>query len=254
MSTQLIPIRNLSSITGSQFAKDNMNNNHIIIDQNIINEALNGNIPEFLRKFVPITVNEKNDSLTYLVMPDVLSIGSDSDFIRIPMSAPAAIQIADKYNCTLPTKKMCDQIWKAATIKLTPLPKGPPYDNSMLSMDTYIKHNDKINNQMIGKSNLELVTGHKKDVIIDKELLTKTDRVGIYGWFYPNGKAIQGPIPNCTSHELYRYADYSHGIRLIAQQVILNGKLTNIFDVLNDKDHCNLISEQGPFDASRIYK
>ena len=123
----------------------------------------------------------------------------------------------------------------------------------MLAMSTFIVHNQKIEKQLVGKSKLELVTGHKKDVIIDKALLTKKDRVAIYGWFYNDGKAIQGPVPNASSHEI-TYFDYSHGVRFIARDVIINGQLHDIYDVLADQAISYLISEQGPYDARTIYK
>lgn len=250
---KLIPERNPGDVSGSQFIQNNLNTKYNIFNDKVVEEALKGNIPDFLRKFVSISISEKNNTITYLVMPEVLSIGSDSDFIRTPISPLAATKIADQYHCVLPTKKMCDQIWKAATIKITPQPKGPPYDHSMLSPATFMMHNEKIEKQLLGKNRLELVSGHKKDVIIDKQLLSRKDRVAIYGWFYPNGMAIQGPVPNCSSHEVTFY-DYSHGIRFIARDVMVNGEPKDFYEVLKDSTLAYLISEQGEYDAVSIYR
>lgn len=249
----LIPSRKEGAATGSAFVANNNNIFGLQREQNIILEFLNGNIPNFIRNFIPVTVSEKENAITYFVMPDVLCIGSDEDYVRIPMAGGTAKKIADVYDCVLPTKKMCDQIWKAAEIKLTPYPKGPPYDNSMLATSTYYWHNSIIEKQLEGKDKTKLITGHKKDVIIDKNWLTRQDRVVIYGWFYPDGKAIQGPIPNYRSHELNYYADYAHGIRLVAQDVIVNGNQMRFFDVLNDPALAGLINEDGAFNAYEIY-
>lgn len=249
----LIPDRQSNAVTGSVFANANLNVDRPTRENNILNEALNGNIPPFMRKFVSVVIQENGNKITYLVIPDVFSIGNDDDFIRMPMNPLTAQKIANQYNCILPTKKMCDQIWKEATIKLSPQPKGPPYDNSMLATSTFIDHNNKIEKQLVGKPLGELITGHKKDVIIDKQLLTKTDRVAIYGWFMPDGKAIQGPTPNCSSHEI-TYQDYSHGIRFIAREVYVNDQILDIYDVLNDPALAGLISEEGAYDARTIYK
>jgi hypothetical protein len=250
----LIPKRNSSFKSGSEFISLHMNDSVLDREQCILEEFLDGNLPDFLRQFKKITITEKSDTITYLVMSDVLSIGSDSDYIRMPMNPLTAKKIANKYDCTLPTKKMCDQIWKAAEIKLNPQPKGPPYDSSMLSSQAFKDINDRINKQMAGKDITKLITGIKKDVIIDFNLLTSgKGNVSIYGWFYTTGMAIQGPAPNCHSHNDH-FLDYSHGIRLIAQDVIVNGRVKRFFDVLNDKNLCHLISEQPAYDASNIYR
>lgn len=47
---------------------------------------------------------------TIFVMPDYLSIGSDHDFLLIPMNLYTTVEIAAKTGFILPTKKMVDQI------------------------------------------------------------------------------------------------------------------------------------------------
>ena len=249
----LIPTRDTSAINGSIFIQNNLHLSGAIREKNILNEFLIGNIPDFLRTFKTIDIVNGNDKLTYLVMSDYLSIGSESDYVRMPMSPLTAKLIADKYDCALPTKMMVDQIWKHSTIKLNPIAHGPPYDSSMFSTERYFWSNIAIQQQLLNKDHTELIAGHKKDVIIDKQLIVNKSNVGIYGWFYTNGVAIQGPNPNCSSHDLF-YADYSHSIRLVAQDVILNGNLIRFYDLLNDKNKSYLISSQGPYDAAKIYK
>ena len=247
------PTRDPSLVSGSNFIQNNLGLTGPTRDQNILNELLSGNIPDFLRSFKPITVSDGNNSLTYLVMSDVLSIGSDDDFVRMPMTPLVAKAICDKFDCSMPTKKMCDQIWSNAEIKLNPHARGAPYDNSMLATEAINWHNNIINQQLQGQDKTKLITGHKKDVIIDVDLLINKTVVGIYGWFSTAGVAIQGPRPNCSSHD-HLYYDYSHGIRLIAQDVMINGTPARLFDILNDINYCNLISEQGHYNAESIYK
>jgi hypothetical protein len=57
-----------------------------------------------------------------LFLPDYLSIGTDDDWARINITPLAAQKIADSLNCFLPTRKMVDDIYKAAKIKLEPVP------------------------------------------------------------------------------------------------------------------------------------
>lgn len=55
-------------------------------------------------------------------MPDYLAIGSNDDFVRIPMDPKTAQKIADQTGTSLPTTKMVDDIYKQADTRLTPQP------------------------------------------------------------------------------------------------------------------------------------
>jgi len=83
----------------------------------IVQEILRGNIPDFLRTFVTIKVG---DGVAYEVMPDYLAIGTDADFVRMPMMPQSAAIIATAFGCTLPTRKMVNDIYAQAAIKLEP--------------------------------------------------------------------------------------------------------------------------------------
>ena len=52
---------------------------------------------------------------TIEVMPDYLAVGSDDDFVRMPMRPQTAQQIADAFGCVLPTRKIVDAMDAAAT-------------------------------------------------------------------------------------------------------------------------------------------
>lgn len=240
----LIPSRDPGSVTGSAFIKNNIKLNGAIRENNILNEFLGGNIPDFLRNFVPINISNGNNTITYVVMPDVLSIGSNEDYVRMPMNPLTAQSIADQYDCTLPTKKMVHDIWQASSIKLSPLPWGPPYDDSMSHTDRIGIHNDRIQHQLLGQDTKSLISGHKKDVVLTNKLSPKNlkKRVAIYGWIQPNGQPIQGL--NSDSHA-DNYADYSHGIRLIAKDVMVNGLPMRINDVFSGGKLSSLISDEG---------
>ena len=56
--------------------------------------------------------------ITICVAPDYLAIGSDSDFIRIPMGLETALSVTEHYGFTLPTRKMVDAIYDQAEVKL----------------------------------------------------------------------------------------------------------------------------------------
>jgi hypothetical protein len=204
----------------------------------IVQEVLRGNVPDFLRKFVTVRI----DGATYEVMPDYLAIGSDADFVRMPMTPQSAAQIAAAFGCTLPTRKMVNDIYAEAEVKLEP----KPLTKDRETIETFVQHNDIIEQQRAGKPLGKLVGGHKKDVVISNRLKEKPNKVAIYGWHKPDGKPIQ---PLYVGHADY-YVDYSHGIRLVKQAMTVQGKSRQVDDVLRDPDLSKLLSDEGPVDAA----
>jgi len=239
--------RKSNALTGSQFIDSVKHLSIIEREERILKEILDGNMPEFLKTFAQIKVNEGNDNLSYLVAKDYLCIGSDDDYVRMPMNPLTAQKICDHYDCMLPTRLMVDDIWNQSDIKLNPLPWGPPYDASMMSSERYLIHNQRIQKQGIDKN--KLISGHKKDVVLTNKLHpnNKKKRVAIYGWIYPSGKVIQ-PL-NPFTHE-DTYADYSHGIRLVAKEAMLNHSPTSLI-MVGKSDKYKLISDEGILNFTR---
>lgn len=247
----IIPVKS-SFISGSDFISSLISSNirGELREQLVEKELISGNIPNFLRNFKPITVTNNKNTLTYLVMSDYLSIGDDENYIRMPMAAKTAKIIAEKYDCSLPTKKMVIDIYNSAAIKLAAKPWGPPYSN-MDDNKRYLVQNNKINEQLDGLDATNLIAGHAKDIILDKRLITSNNKVGIFGWFKSDGTFIQDT--NVSSHSI-DYTDYSQLTRLVVNDVILDGKLMRLSDIFLNKEYCSLITDQGVYDPRNIYK
>jgi len=101
---------------------------------------------------------------------------------------------------------------------------------------------DRIEKQMAeaGGRNGQLVAGIKKDVIISSRIAERNDRVVIYGWHKTDGNPIQ---PVYSGH-VWWYVDYSHGIRFVNNQVILDGKHAFISDILKDPTLFRIFSNE----------
>jgi hypothetical protein len=203
----------------------------------IASELLRGNLPEFLRHFVPVTIRDKSHTAVIDVMPDYLAVGSDTDWVRVPMNPYTAQRIADAFGCQLPTRKMANEIARSAAVKLIPLP---------LSIDreaphTFAKHHALIEVQRAGEPLGKLVDGVKKDVVVTNRLAERPDRVAIFGWHYPDG----GPIQPLTTVHVDWYVDYSHGVRLIRRTVQIDGKPKDIRSVLHSTVLAGLLSDEG---------
>ena len=209
----------------------------------ILEEIRNNNVPNWLVDFVPVSITENINGipreLTIYVSRDVVSLGNDTDFLRIPTLPITSQVIADRYHSILPSRKLSNDIYNSATAKLAP----KPLSNSRESTKSFIDSNNLINNQLspeLVKS--ALVAGDKKDIVIGPNL--DGSKVAIYGWHQTDGKPIQ---PYSTIHDS-SYSDYSHGTRLISKFAYLDRTipvdLTTIF--IDDNLH-KLVSDQGPF-------
>lgn len=242
-----IPERAAQDLTGSQFALYVSKMNSDEREETILEEISKGNLPEFLRRLVPVELqcqltNGQSLTATIFVTPDYLAIGSDSDFLRIPMNLHTATAVAERFGFILPTRKMVDAIYIQSRYHLSPqpLPAGP----QMRSTEYYSTHNQMIEDQVhaAGAPLGALVSGDKKDVVISNRLILNLGRIAIYGWHRGPGQPIQ---PLSTVHGA-NYADYSHGIRLISEWALLNGKLQSVRDILRDPSTSGLLSDEGP--------
>jgi hypothetical protein len=245
--TREIPSRSSEDLTGSQFAQYVSKMSAQDREEAILEEISKGNLPDFLRKLVRVELhgelaNGQGLTATIFVTPDYLAIGSDSDFLRVPMNLHTAVTIAERFGFVLPTRKIVDAIYLQSSYRLMPqpLPAGP----QMRSTEYYLTHNQMIENQMhaMGVELGALISGDKKDVVMSNRLATNVGRIAIYGWHRGPGRPIQ---PLSTVHGA-NYADYSHGIRLISDWALVNGKLQSIRQLLQDPATAKIFSDEGP--------
>ena len=249
---QRIPARNFFAMTGSEFARYVSAMDESTREGAILAQLTLGNLPDFLRSLKPVQLSQaledgKTTLATLFVMPDYLAIGSDRDFLRIPMALSTAVEIADRYGFILPTKKMVDAIYQQSAFHFTPepIPPGP----QMRSTAYYVKHNRKImkQRQALCCPPDALVSGHKKDIVLTNRLARAPGKIAIYGWHRLSGVPIQ---PLSTVHRA-DYADYSHGVRLVSETVLIDGEPRSIYEVLNDPRLAPVLSDEGPIRAAR---
>jgi hypothetical protein len=243
---QNIPSRTDSAKTGSEFMEAILGTTYSQREPQIFEEIVNGNIPNILRDLITLTSTFQdakgiNHIVKYDVMRDYLSIGTNKDYCRIPMGPHTAQAIADTFGCILTTPKLCDDIWKHASVHLDPIPYYPVGDNNS-QVYQFVKHNKDINTSRDSmKGNIhDLIAGIKKDIVICNALKYKKDKVAIYGWHYMNGIPIQ---PLYTGHVDW-YVDYSHGVRLVNSIIRVDGIAMNANDILKDPVLFRLISNE----------
>jgi hypothetical protein len=219
-------------------------------ERTIVEEVLAGNVPSFSRTLREIkisrTINNNEYDLQIFALCDYVAIGSDEDYFYTPMTPSTAQYLADRLGCILPTKKIVDIVYSAASVKLNPQPIPP--SNKMTTVPVFWDHTDSVKKQIdeegIERVTGEIIGGHKKDVIISKKIYSSDrsfERVVIYGWHWSVGNPIQ-PVYN---GHIAEYADYSHGIRLIFNSALLNGEEVNVTDILQDPELYILLSSEG---------
>jgi hypothetical protein len=235
------------SASGTQFAAYVSEMNSQNREQAIQKAVLDGNVPHFLKNLVPVSLDYKHADgsagrVKVFVMPEYLAVGSDEDFLRVPMNLYTASTIATRLGFVLPTRKIVNAIYRQSAIHFSPEPMqaGP----QMTSTAYYQTHNQKIAEQSrkLGVKPGDLVSGHKKDVVVTRRLGVNPGKIAIYGWQRLNGEPIQ---PLSTVHGAC-YADYSHGIRLISEKVEVDGVAKSIYDVLKDPVLSQALSDEGP--------
>lgn len=246
-----LPPRPVAALSGTEFARSLGDLSLEEREAKILGEFERGNVPSFLRTLVPVRVTstDHNVRATYYVTPDYLAIGSDDDYFLTPMTPFTAQKLADRLGCVLPTPKMVDDIYAAAAVKLTPAPIAP--SSAMTTVPVFLQHNTtvrdmrRLERQPLGA----LTAGHKKDVVITNRLFTTApDKVAIYGWHKPEDRR---PIQPLYTRHLASWVDYSHGIRLVRQQMAVDGKSTTVEAVLANPDRASLLSDEGVMSRTR---
>ena len=245
---QPTPNSTATRLTGSAFFAWANTQPRAVWDSMAVEQIFSGNYPSHVFRWVTIHTQIQVDSVTtlrasYQVTSDYLSLGTDADWSRVPLTAMAAQQLADSFQCFLPTRKIVDDIYQAARVKLAPMPMFAFRDSPV----TMYQHHLIIEGLRNGRKGL--IAGIKKDVVI-AALLTrsaKPNRIAIYGWHQLNGKPIQ---PLYAGHVNW-YADYSHGVRLVKRTIQINGRPYDYIQVMQDPLLRKLICDEADCDVYR---
>jgi hypothetical protein len=243
-----IPQRKRGAMTGSAFIASIATLSRTAREEAIRRELMAGNIPSFLRRLSTIETSTTDSlgvlrTLRYEVMPDYLAIGSDGDFVRMPMTPYTAQAFCDAFGFVLPTRKMVNDIWKSARVQLEPAPLTELRE----SPQTFLQHHRIIESQLGNRDRSSLLAGHKKDVVITDRLLERPNRVAIFGWHRTNGAPIQ---PLYVGHVDW-YVDYSHGVRPVRRAMSLDGVTTTFDKFIGNSSLRQLVTDESAATVTR---
>lgn len=245
-----VPARPEGARSGSEFVAFVRALDPAARERAILGEFLQGNFPPFLRRLRPIELAccdaaGAEASAQVWVMPDYLAIGSDDDFVRFPASFDTATAVARQFGFVLPTTAIVDAIYRQADLRLPPLTMTP--GPAMTSTAYFQAHDEKIRAQLRGQRPGGLTAGHKKDYVLTRRLAQAPSREAIYGWHRAAGRPIQ---PLSLVHGS-RYADYSHGVRLVSETVFVDGAPRSIYDLLASPQRARWLSSEGVIAEAR---
>lgn len=220
-------------------------------EERIYAEISQGNVPTWLRQLRPVEMRGEVDGqrhrVTFWVTPDYLAVGSDSDYLLIPLSAQTAQRIADLVGGSLPTPRMVDAIWASADLRVDPIRLQP---SEFMKTVRYFERHDHL---VKGQRHLHdgppgvLVAGHKLDVVIASALSERPGEIALYGWHSSSGQVIQPLFIGATDS----LVTFSHGIRLVDRRVVVDGARRDLWDVLRDPELAPILSDHGVIAEAR---
>jgi hypothetical protein len=157
------------------------------------------------------------------------------------MRLSTALAIASYYGSLLPTRKIVDAIYAQARVHLQPQPL--PASDTMRTTGYYWHHSELVREQRQSFADPlgSLTAGDKKDLVLTNRFWGHLERVAIYGWHLVDGTPIQ---PLSTVHGA-RYADYSHGVRLVSAIAYVNGAAEPLLKLLQDPKLASVLSDEG---------
>jgi len=220
----------------------------------VFDQISKGNIPEFLRETVAITSKDKlsdgkQHTVTFFVARDYLSLGTNQDFLRLPLDWSQLRKLYRDFHILIPSKKMVDLIHQQAVKVERIAQKAGP---TMSSPNYFWLHNQKINALFLKRSldvTSGLFSGHKKDLVISNRLLYNKNRIAIYGF--------QGtdptPLQSLSTVHASTYFDYSHGVRMVHREALIDGKPADLTDLLQSPIYSRLLSSEGAINVESIY-
>jgi hypothetical protein len=245
----------------------------------MVAELVSGNLPDFLRRWVSITVSKNDESpvVTVQVLPDYLCVGKDDDYRHLPLDQQSAQKVADAFGAVIPTARICHAVWRrtpwSATIGAIERDywnQGPSRKakrgRAQTSSAAYDEHSVAIQDQMrsMGITAGRTVVGHKKDVVISKA--QDRSRIAFHGFYKKENPyepcadpATGGFKPGCNRElpslahpQGGRFSDYSQGVRLLHPYMQIDGVRYLVADVLKDAKLAKHISAEGTIASARV--
>jgi hypothetical protein len=243
-----LPPRPAGAETGSAFLERTSQYSPADFEEAVFDAIASGNVPAFERELAPVDLSGRGPSgaahtARIFVVCDYLAVGCDHDFARMPMLPATAQRIATACGASLPTTRVVAATYEAAEVKLAARTMTIDADRIRARAAIAAHHRlVELSRTNAGGKLGALTAGCKKDIVITNQLAARPGRVAIYGWQREDG----APIQRLSTIHDRRYADYSHGVRLVSTAVVVDGRAAHLEDLLRDPELAPLVSDEGP--------
>ncbi len=213
---------------------------------------------------VPVTYQKDGHTVTIFAWADCLAIGL-TDPIRVSLNHVTAQKIADKLGLMLPTTRMSDAAYQAATGKLNPQVIAQNKLPVMSTTTEMIAHSDRVETAK-QKAGQAFVRDTGKDWVNSERLLTPSGQpatpgastIGAgggklpasanFGWHSnaaplksPGGMSVYQSVG--LAHDCY-HADYSQVLTLYGKQCEVDGFPMSVEMALKSPDFAYLLSDE----------
>jgi N-acetyl-anhydromuramyl-L-alanine amidase AmpD len=178
------------------------------------------------------------------VAADALRIGHERDALRVSVAAATAQHIADHLGTVLPTSHICDLVWSAANVRLTPSVQSP--DAEMAFTHRMVRHSREVEDKLGCRRGLVANVG--KHWVLSNRLAERPGTAANYGWFRRDGSPIQ---TLGTRHDVH-HVDYSQVVRLVRRDMIVDGAVRDIEEVGREPELAPLVSSEGVLSVWRV--
>jgi N-acetyl-anhydromuramyl-L-alanine amidase AmpD len=212
--------------------------------------------------FTPLLVSNEAHYGAIYVAQDALQLGKPEDRFRVNVTARTAQWICDDKSWILPTTSICDLIWRSALIKLTPCiqPADPRqranelYSPAMDDTLAMLRHSQEVDAKRAGRCGLIAPIG--KNWVLSNALTKSTTQAANYGWYDPSAPHISASGIRMwqtlgTTHGVH-HTDYSQVLRPIRREMMLDGRMVDMWDVLSNHELASLLSTEGALKVLRI--
>jgi hypothetical protein len=260
------------------------------VEEFVFQQVCAGNVPSFMRPenwpemSVEMSSGGRTVTARVRVCPDYLSIGGDSDPVRVPINPLTAQRIADRFGFSLPTQRLVDLIDAQAASaggmasfvaapsiakRVTDPSTGNPVEKNwhyqqygfyegrwMLSAEFIGMQNQIYSELPESVRTARIRSGFKKDVIYDELAFHESHEGGPPVIIYRKG--VQG-LSNWHNE---KYWDYSHGIRFLSDTVSItvrerdgttHDETMSMRDVLRSREYHRLFTP-APLDITNMYR
>jgi hypothetical protein len=152
----------------------------------------------------PVWVRVEWDGLELQVGAHALRAKVGDALLRLPVSWQDTVAICKALDWCPPTSAISDAIWKAATVRVAPVPLGnwstpekvKETSKNMTRLVFSKAHNENIDKAVPKGRDNELCAPQGKDWILSVRNLTAPKAATTYGWHQLDGKPIQGLGPD----------------------------------------------------------